>query len=148
MTDSSGGAAGWPRVGGLRAFGLGAPGEMRDRLTALVLAGVKTATAGLWKDEYEPAGEALDRVGERQVLLDSEDRPIAVVELTRVETHRFAEVPWEFAQAEGEGFRDISDWREGHRSFYAQQGVAVEDDDLVVCVWMRVTSEPPPAAEP
>lgn len=86
---------------------------MRDRLNALVLAGTKTATAGLWKDEYEPHEEAVDVVGERQVVLDSNDEATAMVEITRVETHRFADVPWEFALAEGEGFRDIEHWRDG-----------------------------------
>ena len=128
----------WPRVEGMRAFSLGTAGEMRDRLTALVLAGTKTATAGLWRDEYQPEGEALDEVGERQVLLGSDDEPVAVIEITRVETHRFADVPWDFADAEGEGFTSIEHWRDGHRSFYAAQGTQVTDDDLVVCVWLRV----------
>jgi uncharacterized protein YhfF len=130
----------WPQVDGMRAFGLGTPGEMRDRLNALTLAGTKRATAGLWKHEYEPDGESVDEVGEHQVLLDSDDRALAVVEVTRVESHRFADVPWEFADAEGEGFQSIEDWRDGHRSFYAGQGVEVDDDDRVICVWMRVVA--------
>jgi uncharacterized protein YhfF len=43
---------------------------MRDRLNALVMAGKKVATAGLWRVEYESGSEALDTVGERQVMLD------------------------------------------------------------------------------
>jgi uncharacterized protein YhfF len=57
---------------------------MRDRLNALVLSGSKTATAGLWRAEYEPEGEDVERVGERQVILDSRGAPAAVVEITRV----------------------------------------------------------------
>ena len=136
----------WPRVDGLRAFGMGSPGEMRDRLNALALAGHKTATAGLWKYDYEPDGEAVEEVGERQVALDSDERGAMVVEITRVERHRFADVPWEFAAAEGEGFRDIGHWRDGHRSYYAGEGVQVDDDDLVICVWMRVVG--PVGSEP
>lgn len=127
----------WPRVNGLRAFDLGTPGEMQDRLTALVLAGTKVATAGLWKFDYEAEDEALDAVGERQVLLHSGE-PAAVVEITRLQTHRFADVPWEFAEAEGEGFTSTQHWRDGHRSFYESIGVDVSDDDLVVCCWFRV----------
>ena len=37
---------------------------------ALVLAGDKRATAGLWNEDYVLEGEALDEVGERQALLD------------------------------------------------------------------------------
>jgi uncharacterized protein YhfF len=113
---------------------------MRDRLNALVLAGQKVATAGLWRIEYESGGEALDTVGEVQVILDSNDQPLARVEIVRVEVHPFQEVPWEFAQSEGEGFTSIDDWRRGHRGFYEQHGATVEDDDLVVCCWFRVVS--------
>jgi uncharacterized protein YhfF len=111
---------------------------MRDRLNALVLAGEKTATAGLWKDEYGPEDEPIDVVGEEQILLNSSDEPLAIVEITRVEALRLDAVPWEFAKAEGEGFRSIEHWRDGHRSYYDGQGVTVNDDDLVVCVWLAV----------
>ena len=113
---------------------------MRARLNSLVLSGAKRATAGLWAYDYEMEGEALDEVGERQVLLDDHDRPVALVEITRVVTCRFADVPWEFAQAEGEGFRSIEHWREGHRSYYRQERVEVADDDLVVCVRFSVVT--------
>jgi uncharacterized protein YhfF len=128
----------WPRVDGMRAFGLGRPGEMRDRLNALVLAGTKTATAGLVKLEYEPHREVAEHVGERQVALDSGAGVCVVVEITRVETLPFIAVPWEFAEAEGEGFRDIEHWRDGHRSYYRGEGIEIADDDEVVCVWFEV----------
>jgi uncharacterized protein YhfF len=111
---------------------------MRDRLNALVSSGTKTATAGLWLAEYEPEGEEIDRVGERQVILDSSGAPAALVEITRVERYPFIDVPWEFALAEGEGFTSIEDWRHGHVSYYAQRGISIQDDDLVVCVWLRM----------
>ena len=62
----------------------------------------------------------------------------AEIEVTRVEVHLFGMVPWEFAEAEGEGFASIEHWREAHREFYAKEGIDVTDDDLVVCVWFRV----------
>ena len=111
---------------------------MRDRLTALALSGHKRATAGLWKVEYEAEGEELDWVGERQVMLASDGSPAGVVEVTRIESYRFADVPWEFADAEGEGFTSIEDWRRGHRQYYGRKGVSVEDDDVMVCVWFEV----------
>ena len=131
-------AAVWPRVNGLRGFALGTAGEMRDSLSALVLGGQKVATAGLWKYEYEAGGEALEQVGERQVMLDSDGDPLAVVEVTRVEVHPVIAVPWEFAASEGEGFESIDDWRQGHRRYYAAQGLSVGDDDLVVCTWFHL----------
>jgi uncharacterized protein YhfF len=113
---------------------------MRTRLNQLVLDGKKCATAGLWRYEYEPEGEALDEVGERQVLLDSDDRPLATIVVDRVEVYQFADVPWEFAAAEGEGFENVDDWQHGHRDYYAGEGIAVSDNDRVVCVWFSVES--------
>lgn len=132
----------WPRVGELRAFGFAEPGEFRDHLTALALSGSKVATAGLWKHDYEPESEQIEAVGELQAVLDSNDEPCATVEITRVESHPFAQVPWEFAAAEGEGFVDIEHWRTGHREYYSEIGVDIEDDDHVVCVWFRIVQHP------
>lgn len=111
---------------------------MRVRLNRLVLAGRKRATAGLWSIDYEADDEPIDEVGERQVLLGDHDDQIAVVEIDRVETYRFADVPWDFADAEGEGFTSAAHWRDGHRSYYEREGIAVTDDDLVVCVWFTI----------
>jgi uncharacterized protein YhfF len=123
----------------MRAFDLGTPGAMRERLTTLVLEGTKVATAGLWQQDYLDEGESIDEVGERQALLDDNGKVAAIVEITRVETYRFADVPWGFADAEGEGFRSIEHWREGHASYYAAQGIEIDEDSPVVCVWFRLS---------
>ena len=111
---------------------------MRRRLTALALAGTKVATAGLWQQDYVDEGEALEVVGERQALLGDDGAVAAIIEITRVETYRFPEVPWEFAEAEGEGFRSIQHWRDGHRSYHAKLGIDVGDSTSFVCVWFRL----------
>ncbi|SCE68694.1 Uncharacterized protein YhfF [Micromonospora viridifaciens] len=129
----------WPRIGGLRTLALGTPGELRANLNALVLAGVKTATAGL-TSEYAGENEELEHVGERLVLVDDHDALVGVVEVTGVEVVRFADVSWDFARSEGEGDRSIEEWREGHRRFWAREGVAVDDDSQVVCLRFRLTS--------
>ena len=131
----------WPRVGDLRGFELGAPGEIQERLNSLVLAGEKRATAGLWNEDYVGEGEALDEVGERQALLDDDGRLIAIIEVTRVDQVRFIDVTWEFAQAEGEGFTSVDDWRAGHREYWTSQGIEIDDDTPVVCVWFEVVDE-------
>lgn len=123
----------WPRVDGLRALELGTPGEMRARLNALVLEGRKRATAGRLA-EYDEEGEALEHAGERLALVDDSGARIATVEVTSVETVRFADVPWDFAAAEGEGDRDLEEWRAGHRRFWAGAGTPVTDDTQVVLV--------------
>lgn len=131
----------WPRAEGLRAWAFAYdPGPLRQRLTALALAGTKVATAGLEQD-YVDEGEAIERVGERQALLGGDDQVVAIIEITRVETLPFFDVPWEFARAEGEGFRSIEHWREGHRSYFSEHGVDVNEDTSVVCVWFRVVEQ-------
>ena len=129
----------WPRIGGLRALALGTPGELRTRLNTLVLSGVKPATAGLIQ-EYDDENEELEHVGERLVLVDDNDRFVAVVEVTGVEVVRFADVPWDFARAEGEGDRSIEEWREGHGAYWARQGTPVSDDTRIVCLRFRLVS--------
>ena len=106
---------------------------MRDRLNGLVLAGRKTATAGL-RAEYEEEGELLEHVGERLALLDDAGRRVAVVEVTEVAVLPFGQVPWEFACAEGEGDADLEEWRAGHRRYWEAAGTPVEDATPVVCL--------------
>jgi hypothetical protein len=65
------------------------PGPLRDELVASILAGTKTATAGLLR-EYELEGESLPKVGDLAVVVDSENRPIAVIETTEVRVIRAA----------------------------------------------------------
>ncbi|MDO3683779.1 ASCH domain-containing protein [Micromonospora sp. C28ISP2-4] len=129
----------WPRIGGLRALALGTPGELRTRLNTLVLSGVKTATAGLVQ-EYDDENEELEYAGERLALVDDDDALVGVVEVTGVEVVRFADVPWDFARAEGEGDRSIEEWREGHGAYWTRQGTPVTDDTRIVCLRFRLVS--------
>ncbi|MEH0938445.1 ASCH domain-containing protein [Micromonospora psammae] len=129
----------WPRIGGLRALALGTPGDVRTNLNTLVLAGVKTATAGLLT-EYAEEGEELEHVGERLALVDDRDTLVGVVEVTGVEIARFADVPWEFARSEGEGDRSVEEWRAGHAAYWARLGTPVTDDTQIVCLRFRLVS--------
>lgn len=127
----------WPRVNGMRTMELGSPGGQRERLTGHVLDGAKVGTAGLLSD-YAAEGEELERVGERLSLVDSEINEPAVIEVTAVEIVPFAEVTWEFARSEGEGFTSIEDWREVHAAHWAKAGVIVDDRTEVVCIGFRL----------
>ncbi|WP_088959559.1 ASCH domain-containing protein [Micromonospora purpureochromogenes] len=129
----------WPRIGGLRTLALGTPGQLRTNLNTLVLAGVKTATAALLT-EYAEEGEELEHVGERLVLVDGVDALAGVVEITGVEVVRFADVPWDFARAEGEGDRSIEEWRAGHAAYWARVGTPVTDDTEIACLRIRLVS--------
>ena len=142
----------WPRVAGIRTLELGTLGEMRRRLSDLVLHGRKRATAGLLA-EYAVDGEPLERPGEVLVLLGNDGEQLGRIRVTAVDVLRFDEVSWEFADAEGEGFTDIEDWRTRHREFWERASVdrirdqsgdpswALTDDTEVVCVWFDVVHD-------
>ena len=130
----------WPRVDGMRSIELGTPGEMRGWLNGLVLEGRKRATAGLLA-EYDAEGEQLEHVGERLAVLDDAGQRVATVEVTGVDVLPFGEVPWEFAAAEGEGDRDLEEWRAGHRRYWAGEGTPVEATTPVVCLRSVVVAE-------
>jgi uncharacterized protein YhfF len=58
--------------------------------------------------------------------------------VTGVAVVPFKDVTWEFADAEGEGFRSVAHWREGHTHYWAGEGHDVDDGTSVVCLWFRL----------
>src|SRR5699024_5805354 len=123
-----------------RVWGFGATPAHADELLALVLAGVKTGTAGfLW--EYEAEGEDVTSVGDLDVILDGSGAPRAVIETIRVDVVPFDEVTAEHARAEGEDDRTLASWRRIHREFYEEHvriGRAFREDMPVVCERFRL----------
>jgi uncharacterized protein YhfF len=121
------------------------PGPLRDALVAAVLRGEKTATSSL-RREYQPdSAEPLPEVGTRTVVVDSDERPVAVIEITEVAVVRAGDVDEQFAIDEGEGFRSVADWRAAHERFWSSDAyreevgaVTVDDDTLVVCERFRL----------
>lgn len=104
------------------AWAFGATALMAEELLALVLAGVKTATAGaLW--DYEAEGDPLPREGQLNIVLDGAGVPRALVRTTTVSVVAFHEVDAEHAWCEGEGDRSLADWREGHERFFTDHAL-------------------------
>ena len=129
----------FPIVDGLRTLEIGTPGSMRQRLNQLILDGKKRATAELLM-EYVRENEELETEGELLALVDDDTQRIATVVVKEVETVPFIEVPWKFAQAEGEGDESLEEWREGHRRVWSAEGDAVEDQTPVVLICFEVVS--------
>ena len=127
------------------------PGPMRDRLVEAVLNGDKTATSSLLS-AWQAEDEQLPAVGERQLVVDSADDPVAVIEIVGVEIIRLGDADLELAIAEGEDFRSVDDWREAQEDFWATIGARSprpprpggrwqfdEDTDVVVERFRMVT---------
>ncbi|HYI32911.1 MAG TPA: ASCH domain-containing protein [Glaciibacter sp.] len=130
----------FPVVDGYRTIELGSPGEGRSLLNRLVLDGIKRATAGLVAD-YAEEDEPVESVGERLVLVDDDLNRLGLIEVTRVDIVPLCEVTWDFAQAEGEGFTDLADWREAHESFWISKGVDITDTTQVTCIYFDLVDE-------
>ena len=66
-------------------------GVQADQLADLVLSGEKTATASAYQ-LYQLENEPLPQVGTFDIILDSQDRAICIVEITKVSVLRFNQV--------------------------------------------------------
>jgi uncharacterized protein YhfF len=127
----------------LPKFEFAFPGPLRDQLVAAVLDGSKTTTTGLVAD-YEHEGDPLPTVGERSVVVDSSDQPVAVIELTEVRVVPLGEVDLQHAIDEGEGDTTLTTWRANHESFWhsPEMRAALDDptftvDDATLTVLQR-----------
>ena len=117
--------------GGLRSFAFGDGPELADKLLALVLAGVKTATCST-ADEPNTSTP-----GERWIVLDGRGTPRCVIESTEVTYRRFGEVDAAFAHDEGEGDRSLAYWRQAHRDYFGRQG-KFSEDMMLMCERFRL----------
>jgi uncharacterized protein YhfF len=126
-SDSSAGLASMPTI----EFAF--PGALRDQLVAEILNGSKTSTTGLVID-YEHEGEPLPEVGSRAVVIDSDDRPVAVIEVTGVRVVPLAQVDLAHVVDEGEGDTSVAEWRAGHERFWHSEEMraALEDPEFTV----------------
>jgi uncharacterized protein YhfF len=93
------------------------PGELRDRLIAAIKSGAKTSTSSLLR-EYQVEDQAIPVAGFRGAVIDSTGERIFIIETTRVNIVELRDVPLSHAVAEGEGYKSVADWREGHARFW------------------------------
>jgi uncharacterized protein YhfF len=109
------------------------PGPLRDRLVAAILDGSKTSTTALVVD-YEHEGEPLPEVGSRSVVIDSDELPVAIIEVTDVRIVPLAQVDLAHVVDEGEGHTSVAEWREGHERFWHSEEMraALEDPSFTV----------------
>ena len=109
------------------------PGPLRDHLVAAVLSGAKTSTSGLVLG-YEQENEPLPKVGQLLAVVDSEERRVAVIELTEVRIVRLADVDLQHALDEGEDYDSVTGWRAVHERFWHSTEMREElgDPDFTV----------------
>ena len=86
--------------------------------------------------------------GVREVLLDSDERPVAVIEIVASSVVRLADVDDRHAIDEGEGYADAAEFRVSHERFWngyiddlrrrIGPDFAIDDDTLVVLQRFKV----------
>jgi uncharacterized protein YhfF len=119
------------------------------------LAGTKTTTASLAR-EYEADGSSLPRAGQRDLLINSEEKPVAMVETLDVRVVRLADVDDRHAIDEGEGYASAAEFRTSHELYWntyieklrVQLGdpdFVLNDDTLVVLERFRIVERLPDA---
>ena len=121
-------------------WSFGSTPQQADELLALVLDGVKTATASALSD-YEAEGEAPPQAGDLAIVTDGAGHPRALIAVTDVQVVPFGEVTEEHARLEGEGDRSLAHWREVHERFFSEnhgETEAFAPTMAVVCERFRV----------
>ncbi len=107
-----------------------------DYLAQLVIEGVKTATCSAYIF-YELENESLPTTEDYSVILNSEERPIAIIKTNEVTVTPMNEVSIDFAVAEGEGDRTYRYWWQAHETFFTNElnaiGQEFSEDMLLVC---------------
>lgn len=124
------------------SFSFGNTKAMADELAALVVAGIKTGTAGgyelyLLDGAPLPAADAVD------VVLDGDGEPRCIVENHLVQVLPFGEVTEAHAYKEGEGDRSLAYWRQAHLDYFQpiyqeELGKAFDETSKIVYEEFRV----------
>ena len=106
-----------------------------DLLADLVLRGEKTATASAY-DLYALEVESLPQEGTFDIILDSQNQAVCIVEITGVSVEPFNQVSAQHAYKEGEGDKTLTYWRQVHEDFFTdclgQAGLTFTPNSKVV----------------
>lgn len=101
------------------------PGPLRDQLIEAIESGLKTATSSLVR-EYDIVNEPLPAVGDRGIVIDSNETPLFVIETVDVQIVPLKDVTLTHAIAEGEGYGSVEEWRIGHLRFWGSDDMRAE----------------------
>jgi uncharacterized protein YhfF len=110
--------------------------EMSVKLADFVIFGTKRATASLSLiNKLQPENAPI--MNGYSVVTDFAGKPLCIIQTTEIREIPFLEVDFEFAEAEGEGFTNIEDWRKGHGDYFTKEckeaGFEFNETMLVCC---------------
>lgn len=111
-------------------------GVTPDYLAELVVKGIKTATCSGYIF-YELEQEPLPTTEDYNIILNSDDQPVAITKTVEVTVTPMNEVSEDFAIAEGEGDRTYEYWWNEHEKFFKRElqviGREFTENLLLVC---------------
>jgi len=118
------------------AFSFGDSEHLANELAALVLRGIKRATAAsVWT--FEAQGKRLAAPGDLSIVTDWGGNPLCVIETQALDVVPFRAVDAGFAALEGEGDGSLLFWREAHRRYFSREcdriGRQFTEDMPVAC---------------
>lgn len=93
-------------------------GVEADHLANLVVTNQKTATSSL-AIMYDFEQEQLPKVNQYYIILDSKDKPVAIIRNVEIRQFKFKDVTPEIAELEGEGTLDK--WIQDHKNFFTNE---------------------------
>jgi uncharacterized protein YhfF len=120
--------------------------DMATELAALVVSGIKRATASLVRDFSSP-DNPLPRVGDFVVIVDGTGSPQCIYRTTEIEIKPLIAVDERFAWDEGEGGRTLDWWLPAHRRYFGRQAglVGFKMHDNIETVFERFEVVWPPS---
>lgn len=91
-----------------------------DYISGLAAEGVKRGTCHLALD-FEVNNVTRRKPGDYWVVLDGQNKPLAVVRVTKVEVKPFDQIGEDFSSVENEGDGSFKYWYDGHLGYFERQ---------------------------
>ena len=112
-----------------------------NELAQKVLNGEKIATCSLF-DYYKAGIKKFSKEGDYMAVLNSSDKEVAIVKVTKIEIVRFGSISESFAIEEGDG--SLANWKAIHYPYYTKLLSAIDkeltDDTELICEWFQLVS--------
>lgn len=110
--------------------------SLGDELASLVLSGRKTGTCAA-KESYIVEKEDIPKVGQYDIVLNGDSKPVAIIKYTKIEETPMNQVSEEFAISEGEGDLTYEYWYKEHEKFFisefSEYGLTYTPEVILVC---------------
>jgi uncharacterized protein YhfF len=92
--------------------------ETPNELAQLVIDGIKTASSNT-NHFFEQPNRHMPQIGDYNIILNKEFRPVCCIQITAVKTCMYEEVDEAFAIAEGDG--SYENWDAIHTDYFSEQ---------------------------